>query len=148
LRALGVDRGDRILLMLGNVAPLWETMLAAMKLGAVVIPATTLLTPGDLADRFERGRARHVVAAAGQAGKFADFDLSLTRISVSATLSDWYSYDELLKASPDFIPEEIPMPTTRCCSTSLPGRQRGQNSSCTHIRRTRSVTCRRCMCWV
>ena len=50
--------------MLGNVAPLWETMLAAMKLGAVVIPATTLLTPGDLADRFERGRARHVVAAA------------------------------------------------------------------------------------
>ena len=66
LRALGVKRGDRILLMLGNVAPLWETMLAAMKLGAVVIPATTLLTPTDLADRFERGRARHVVAASGE----------------------------------------------------------------------------------
>src|ERR1700761_810390 len=30
LRALGVRRGDRILLMLGNVVPLWETMLAAM----------------------------------------------------------------------------------------------------------------------
>jgi acetyl-CoA synthetase len=105
LRALGVDRGDRILLMLGNVAPLWETMLAAMKLGAVVIPATTLLTPGDLADRFERGRARHVVAAAGQADKFADFDLSLTRISVGAASSGWYSYDELLAASPDFIPD-------------------------------------------
>lgn len=59
LRALGVRRGDRILLMLGNVVPLWEVMLAAMKLGAVVIPATTLLTPSDLADRFERGRARH-----------------------------------------------------------------------------------------
>ena len=59
LRALGVRRGDRILLMLGNVVPLWEVMLAAMKLGAVVIPATTLLTPYDLQDRFERGRARH-----------------------------------------------------------------------------------------
>src|SRR6516225_11660716 len=104
LRALGVRRGDRILLMLGNVAPLWETMLAAMKLGAVVIPATTLLTPGDLADRFERGRARHVVAAAGQADKFADFDLSLTRISVGATSSGWHSYEELLTASPDFTP--------------------------------------------
>ena len=46
--------------MLGNVVPLWEVMLAAMKLGAVVIPATTLLTPADLADRFARGRARHV----------------------------------------------------------------------------------------
>ena len=45
LRALGVKRGDRILLMLGNVVPLWEVMLAAMKLGAVVIPASTLLTP-------------------------------------------------------------------------------------------------------
>jgi acetyl-CoA synthetase len=105
LRALGVDRGDRILLMLGNVAPLWETMLAAMKIGAVVIPATTLLTPGDLADRFERGRARHVIAAAGQADKFAAFDLSLTRISVGATSSGWHSYDELLTASPDFIPD-------------------------------------------
>src|ERR1700722_19187609 len=41
LRALGAARGDRLLLMLGNVAPLWETMLASMKLGLVVIPATT-----------------------------------------------------------------------------------------------------------
>ena len=66
LRALGVRRGDRVLLMLGNVVPLWETMLAAMKLGAVVIPATTLLTPTDLRDRFERGRVRHVVAVGGR----------------------------------------------------------------------------------
>src|SRR5262249_16019788 len=51
LRALSVRRGDRILLMLGNVAPLWEVMLAAMKLGAVVIPATTLLSRDDLIDR-------------------------------------------------------------------------------------------------
>jgi acetyl-CoA synthetase len=51
LRALGVGRGDRILLMLGNIAPLWEMMLVAMKLGAVMIPATTLLTRADLRDR-------------------------------------------------------------------------------------------------
>ena len=31
-------------------------MLAAMKLGAVVIPATTLLTADELADRLARGR--------------------------------------------------------------------------------------------
>ena len=64
LRGLGVERGDRILLMLGNVVPLWEVMLAAMKLGAVTIPATTLLTRDDLLDRFDRGRARHVVTSA------------------------------------------------------------------------------------
>ena len=64
LRALGVKRGDRVLLMLGNVIPLWDLMLATMKLGAVMIPATSLLTTNDLRDRFTRGRVRHVVTAA------------------------------------------------------------------------------------
>jgi len=57
LRAQGVGRGDRIVLMLGNQVELWETMLAAMKLGAVVIPATTLLAESDLRDRIDRGNA-------------------------------------------------------------------------------------------
>ncbi|HJY94524.1 MAG TPA: AMP-binding protein, partial [Streptosporangiaceae bacterium] len=61
LRGLGVRRGDRVLLMLGNVAPLWEVILAAMKLGAVIIPASTLLQPADLADRIARGQVRHVI---------------------------------------------------------------------------------------
>ncbi len=69
LRGLGVKRGDRILLMLGNVVPLWEVMLASMKLGAVVIPATTLLSSTDLSDRFERGRARHIVTTSAETGQ-------------------------------------------------------------------------------
>jgi acetyl-CoA synthetase len=104
LRALGVKRGDRILLMLGNVAPLWEVMLASMKLGAVVIPATTLLSSGDLADRFERGRARHVVAMSSEAGKFDGMDSRLTRIAVGDPVAGWTRYDELLAAPSDFTP--------------------------------------------
>ncbi|MGA9701257.1 AMP-binding protein, partial [Pseudomonas sp.] len=61
LRALGVRRGERVLLMLGNDVALWETMLAAFKLGAVVIPATALLNRDDLRDRIERGQVRHLV---------------------------------------------------------------------------------------
>ena len=57
LRAQGVKRGDVVLMMLNNVVPLWETMLACMKLGAQIIPATTLLVTEDLKDRFERGGA-------------------------------------------------------------------------------------------
>ena len=105
LRALGVKRGDRILLMLGNVAPLWETMLAAMKLGAVVIPATTLLTPVDLADRFERGRARHIVAAAGEAAKFDGFDPGLTRIAVGDAPKGWHAYSKLFDSPATFVPD-------------------------------------------
>ncbi|WP_395709408.1 AMP-binding protein [Reyranella sp.] len=71
LRGHGLKRGDHLLLVLNNVAPLWEIMLAAMKLGVVVIPATTLLTGEELADRVERGRARMIVADEDQVAKCA-----------------------------------------------------------------------------
>jgi len=64
LRGLGAKPGDRILLMLGNEVPLWETMLAAIKIGAVVIPATTLLSGADLADRLERGQVKWIITNA------------------------------------------------------------------------------------
>src|SRR6201999_3883375 len=87
LRGLGVRRGDRVLLMLGNIVPLWEVMLAAMKLGAVVIPASTLLQPADLADRVERGDVRHVIAQVGQIEKFAGVPGDWTPVIVPATLA-------------------------------------------------------------
>src|SRR3978361_1621184 len=58
LRAQGLQRGYHLLLLLGNVIPLWETMLASMKLGVVVIPATTLLTPDELRERLGTGARR------------------------------------------------------------------------------------------
>jgi acetyl-CoA synthetase len=105
LRFLGVRRGDRVLLMLGNVAPLWETMLAAMKLGAVIIPATTLLTRDDLIDRFERGRVRHVIAGADNAPKFAEVPGDYTRIAVGGSAEGWLRYEDGYDAPPEFAPE-------------------------------------------
>ena len=92
LRGLGVKRGDRILLMLGNVVPLWEVMLAAMKLGAVTIPASTLLNRDDLIDRFDRGRARHVVTSPEHTAKFADIPGDYTRIVTGARAPGWHDY--------------------------------------------------------
>src|SRR6516164_3439080 len=106
LRSLGVRRGDRILLMLGNVAPLWETMLAAMKLGAVIVPATMLLARNDLADRFERGRVRHVLAAEDVASKFDDLPGEYTRVAVGKPVAGWLSYDEAYEASTQFLPND------------------------------------------
>jgi acetyl-CoA synthetase len=105
LRRLGVVRGDRILLMLGNVVPLWECMLAAMKLGAVIVPATTLLTRSDLADRFVRGRVRHVVADTEAAQKFAELPGNYTRIVVGGAAPGWFDYAEGYEASADFMPD-------------------------------------------
>ena len=106
LRALGVKRGERILLMLGNVAPLWETMLAAQKLGAVVIPATTLLNTADLKDRFDRGRVRHVIANGVDAAKFGGLDPSVSRIAVGGA-SGWTDYDSLMRGSAEFVADGV-----------------------------------------
>jgi acetyl-CoA synthetase len=104
-RGLGVRRGDGMLLMLGNVVPLWECMLAAIKLGAVIVPATTLLTRNDLADRFARGRVKHVIAGADAAAKFADLPGDYTRIAVGGAVPGWVSYEDSYAASAEFTPE-------------------------------------------
>jgi len=102
LRAQGLRRGDHLLLLLGNVVPLWETMLAAMKLGVVVIPATTLLTSDELRDRLDRGKARVVVASQDQVAKFAGLGSdNLVRIVVGAstTHDGWLPFEQAASAS-------------------------------------------------
>ncbi len=105
LRQHGVVRGDRIIVMLGNQVELWETILAAMKLGAVIIPAATLLRPADLQDRVKRGHARHVVARSVDAAKFANVAGTYTRITVGDTVDGWLSYTEADTASAQFQPD-------------------------------------------
>src|SRR5512139_1981661 len=44
----GVGLGDPVIVMLGNQVELWDSMLALMKLGAVIMPTTTAVGPSDL----------------------------------------------------------------------------------------------------
>jgi len=108
LRAQGLTRGDHLLLLLGNVLPLWETMLAAMKLGVVVIPATTLLTPDELQDRLDRGRAKVVVASQDQVAKFASLHAeNLIRIVVGASAAQdgWLPFETAAELPESFTPD-------------------------------------------
>ena len=107
LRSVGVKRGDRILLMLGNVPALWEVMLAAMKLGAVLIPSTTLLNREGLLDRLARGRVTQVIAAAEETGKFANLPGNFTRIVVGADTPGWTSYKQADTAAAAFAPDGV-----------------------------------------
>lgn len=79
LRRSGVQRGDRVLLMLPAAAELWESLLALMKLGAVIVPTSTLLTGSELLMRVQRGGIRHIIAAAACAEKFQLLPPELTR---------------------------------------------------------------------
>jgi len=102
LRALGVRRGERVLLMLGNDVALWETMLAAFKLGAVVIPATALLTPDDLGDRIERGQVRHLVVGAAHVDKFDGLGEDCSRICVGPAPAGWTPHSAASEYSEQF----------------------------------------------
>ncbi|MEU6391148.1 AMP-binding protein [Streptomyces sp. NPDC046939] len=109
LRAQGVRPGDRVLLMLGNQVELWETMLAAMKLRAVLIPTTPLLGPADLTDRVERGRARHVVVRPEDVAKFAEVPGDYTRIVVGSDAPEegWLAYEDAAGAPDTFEPDGV-----------------------------------------
>jgi acetyl-CoA synthetase len=103
LSGLGVGHGDRILVMLGNVLVLWETMLAAIKIGAVIIPATTLLENEDLADRIVRGQVRAVITHSRLTGRFDRIgDLPL-RISVGEPVAGWTDYAMSQHAGEAFV---------------------------------------------
>ncbi len=104
LRGAGVGRGDRLILMLDNQVELWETLLAGIKLGAVLIPASTLLTPADLHDRVERGDARHVVVGAQNAERFAQVPGDYSRICVGVAVDGWLSYSESETGDRAFTP--------------------------------------------
>jgi acetyl-CoA synthetase len=108
LAAKGVGKGDRILLMLPNTVELWETMLAAIKLGAVLVPTTTLLQGDDLKDRLERGDIRHVVATAEKVDALEAELTDQTRIAVGGSATGWTAFEDAYAAKTSAAP---PTPT-------------------------------------
>ncbi|MBB4638962.1 AMP-binding protein [Longimicrobium terrae] len=105
LRAQGARRGDRLLLMLPNVAPLWEVMLAAIKLGVVIVPTTTQLTVDDLRDRVRRGAIRHVIADAEGAPRLDEVPGAFTRVIVGEERAGWTAYHGAAAHAPVFTPD-------------------------------------------
>jgi len=107
LRACGVRRGERVLLMLPNRVELWEAMLAAIKLGAVLVPTTMLVAGADLQDRMERGAIRHVIAQASEAHKFDGLPGDYGRIAVGGGVAGWRDFADSGAAPSDFIPDGV-----------------------------------------
>ena len=142
----GRERGDRILLMLGNVVPLWEVMLASIKLGSVVIPATTLLARDDLLDRFERGGVRRGRRIGGRRqirrhrGRLHPHRRAARRPAGPA-------WRRPIRRAPSSPRTGRRWRTTRSCSTSLPAPPPSRSWSSTATRVIRSAICRPCTGW-
>lgn len=105
LRALGITRGDHVIVMLNNTIELWEIMLAITKVGAIAIPTSTLLSASDLAYRIEHGRARAVVTLGSLTDRVADAAGGLIRIAVGDAPVDWHDFAASADASPAFEPD-------------------------------------------
>ncbi len=109
LASLGVVKGDRIILMLGNQVELWESMLGIAKLGAVIMPTTGALGEDDLRDRIDRGRADVVIANTTDTVKFDNIDARLRRIVVGGRADGWLSYEQAYAVT---AAGPFPTPTT------------------------------------
>ena len=116
LRGAGVGRGDRILLMLPNRVELWDAMLAAMKLGAVVLPATTQLSAGTCATACSSA-ARASPSSTRTGRQVRRPELPLTRFVAGAPPAGTPSATATPRP-PTSCRTAPPTPTTRCCSTS------------------------------
>ncbi len=104
LQKQGVGRGDRILVMLPNAPAIWEVMLASIKLGSVIIPATTLLTPENLRDRLDRGHVRLVITDAHGSEKFERLEGTFGKIIAGGRRDGWIPYQDALSESGVFTP--------------------------------------------
>ncbi|MBT2503856.1 AMP-binding protein [Curtobacterium sp. ISL-83] len=92
LHANGVRKGDHVLIMLGNQLELWETMLAVMKVGAVILPTSTMLDTADLQDRIDRGGVAHVVTTVGETPKYGPVTGGFGRIVIGGAADGWTAY--------------------------------------------------------
>ncbi|WP_417598976.1 acyl-CoA synthetase [Pararhodobacter oceanensis] len=82
LRAQGITRGDRVLIMLPRI-PEWQlVMMAAFRLGAIAIPCITMLTPKDLRYRIEATQPKAIVTIPSEVAKFDDLTEGRARLIV------------------------------------------------------------------
>lgn len=114
LRCCGVQRGDRVLLMLPRVSQWWLAMLGLIRLGAVPVPATLLLTGREVAFRLDTARVHAVITNLQGVEKVGGFDgirILAGRASDEGSPdvpAGWFDFDRgIAAASPSFPRERI-----------------------------------------
>ena len=104
LRANGVRRGDRVLLMLPRVPQWWIAMLGLIRMGAVPVPTTLLLTPREVDYRLTSARASAIIASPDAAAKVDGY--TGTRLLVGEERPGWIDFDQGLRQASESFPGE------------------------------------------
>lgn len=105
MRKHRVSHGDRIVVMLGNEVALWEVMLASMKLGAVIIPTSPLMTQEEVTERINRSLVKMVITCPEQLEKFETLAPQIQKMLVGESEAGWIHYKDATKEDANFSPE-------------------------------------------
>ncbi len=99
-KSLGIQRGDRVMLVLKRHYQFWFAILGLHKLGAIAIPATNQLVEKDFTYRFQAAGVNAVLSTAdGDTAHQIELaekaaGMSITKILVGGKRDGWHSYDE------------------------------------------------------
>ncbi len=99
LKALGIGKGDKVMLVLKRHYQFWPVVLACHKVGAVVIPATNQLMTHDFTYRFKAGDVKAIFCTAdgitAEQAEEAEKELgaSLVKVLVNGKRPGWRAYD-------------------------------------------------------
>ena len=97
LRANGLKKGDRCIVMLPRL-PQWQVaMVACLRVGVIPIPCIDMLTAKDVRYRAEHSGAAGAITTAANAAKFADLRLGM-KLSIGRA-DGWVDFDAAIEAA-------------------------------------------------
>ncbi len=111
LARLGVKKGDRVLVVIPPEPAWWETFMALLKLGAIVAPGTSQLTPRDIQYRMNLAEASAIIVEEASAAKADESlgDRQAVRVVVGKR-KGWNSYEDVVSSGSESFEGEA----TRC----------------------------------
>ncbi|OPL16844.1 MAG: acyl-CoA synthetase [delta proteobacterium MLS_D] len=104
LKELGIQRGDRVFLMLPRSEEWYIAVLGMIRAGVVAMPTPNMVTGHDIEYRFSRTEAVMAVTDAEGAGKIDAVADKLpwlkTKVITGENRKGWLSFDDLLEKAP------------------------------------------------
>ena len=99
-KAIGIKKGDRVMLVLKRHYQFWFAVMGLAKLGAVAIPATNQLLEKDFTYRFTAGKVKAILCT-GDGNVAEEVDLAAAncpqlehKIMVNGHREGWRNFDE------------------------------------------------------